>query len=83
LKAEYGAELLVFDFASPNDTAASKCLSVYPPPGQSWQEGASRVTGVSPRKLEPTGTVTTDRGALPIHVDDSDTKVLVRIGTCG
>jgi len=83
LRAEYGAELLLFTFAAPNDPNPAKCLTIYPPPGESWEEATARLTGVLPKRLEKATTVPTDHGALALHVDNSDTKVLIQVGDCG
>jgi len=83
LRAELGAELFVFTHDGTGDDAAPRCLSVYPPPGMSWQEAAARVTGVPPQKLDKASTVRTGRGTLPMKVTDTEKKVLVEIGDCG
>jgi hypothetical protein len=84
LRAELGGELFVFTHRGTGDGAEPRCLTVYPPPGMSWQEAAARVTGVPPQKLdkEPTS-VRTGRGALTMKVTDTEKKVTVEIGDCG
>lgn len=83
LRAELGAELFVFTHDGTGDGAAPRCLTVYPPPGMSWQEAAARVTGVPPQKLDKASTVRTGRGTLPMRVTDTEKKVTVEIGDCG
>lgn len=80
LKAEYGGELIVFTYDVSED--AAKCVTLYPPPGMSWQESTSRATGVQPARLKASGTVRTSRGELPLQVEDSEKAVIVRIGNC-
>ena len=83
LRAEYGAELVVYTFATPKDDKPPRCLTFYPPPGIGWQEATGRVTGVPLRKLESGKTVRTDRGELALRIDQSDTKLIVYVGECG
>jgi hypothetical protein len=84
LKAEHGAELLVFTYGSVKSEEAPLCLRVYPPPGQSWQEATSRVTGQRPDKLTREKPVTSGRGPLPLRVEDEgEAKLIVHLGSCG
>ena len=83
IKAEYGAELYVFDFAKPNDAAGARCVSIYPAPGVSWEELVSRLTGVAPDKLKAGEAIKGARGPLPLEVDSSENKVVARVGACG
>jgi hypothetical protein len=84
LKAEHGAELLVFTYAAVGSDEPPRCLSVYPAPGQSWQEATSRVTGQRPDKLTKEKPVTSGRGALPLRVEDEgESKLIVHLGSCG
>jgi hypothetical protein len=83
LKAEYGAEMYVFTYATPKSAEPPRCLTVYPPPGQSWQEAASRVTGVRPDKLDKEKPVLAARGSLALRVEESEAKLVVHLGDCG
>ena len=82
LKAEYGAELVVFTFAAQNDEQPAKCLAFYPPIGMSWQEATGRITGVAMRKLENAKSVKTAHGEVPLRIDQSETKLIVYVGDC-
>jgi hypothetical protein len=83
IKAEYGAELYVFDFAKPNDAQGARCVSIYPAPGISWEELVSRLTGVGPEKLKAGEPIKAARGPLPLKVETSENKVVARVGACG
>jgi hypothetical protein len=83
IKAEFGAELYVFEFEKPNDAQGARCVSIHPAPGVSWIELVSRLTGVSPDKIEAGKPVKSARGALPLSVEDKNEKVVARVGTCG
>jgi hypothetical protein len=82
LKAEYGAELYTFSYATPKDDNAATCVKLYPAPGMPWQEAAARATGTPPERLKPGDTVSSKRGPLALHVEDSDKKVVVSLGDC-
>lgn len=82
VKAEYGAELYVFTYAG-GETDPPECVTLYPPPGTSWQEAAARATGTQPARLKADGTVRTARGELRLSVEDSDKATIVRVGDCG
>jgi len=83
LTAEYGAEKYVFTYAAPGDEHAPRCLTVYPAPGLPYQEATGRATGVLMKKIEKDGTVKTAHGEIPIHVEESETKLVIRLGECG
>jgi hypothetical protein len=83
LTAEYGAERFVLEYASPSDEKGPRCFTLQPAPELSWQEATARVTGVSPERLKPTGTINTKDGPKPLLVQAAETKALVRIGDCG
>jgi hypothetical protein len=83
LKAEYGAELFVFTYDTAQSASPPKCLAVYPPPGQAWQEAASRVTGIRPDKLDKAKPIATSRGNLALRVEETESKLVVSIGACG
>ncbi len=82
LRFEYGAELLAFRYGSAEGLEPPRCVLVYPPPDQSWQELTARLTGVSPAKLKPGSPISSGRGPLLIAVEERPDKVLVRIGAC-
>jgi hypothetical protein len=82
LKAEYGAELVIYKFAAPKDDKPARCLTYYPAPGIPWQEATGRVTGTALKKLENAKSIKTDHGELPLRVDASDTKLILYIGEC-
>jgi hypothetical protein len=83
LRAEYGAELYVFTYDKPNDTAGPKCLELYPAPGVRWQEAVARATGMPLDRVEPGKTVKAARGELAIAADDSAQKQTAKLGACG
>jgi hypothetical protein len=83
LRAEYGSERFVFDYESPNDTKPPKCLTLYPAPGVPWDEATARATGAAPDKLKRGTPIKAERGELPLKVDDSANKLIIRIGNCG
>ena len=83
LKLEHGSELLIFEYAAKGDSRPPKCLTIYPPPGMSWQEAVARTTGAPPHRLKKDGTVTTSSGKLDLRIDESEQKLVVYIGKCG
>ena len=83
LRAEYGAELYVFTFDKPNDTAGAKCLLLYPAPGVRWQEAVARATGTPLDRVKPGKNVKAARGELAVAAEDSDKKQTAKIGDCG
>lgn len=82
LRAEYGAELVVFTFATQNDDQPAKCVAFYPPMGMSWQEATGRITGTAMRKLENAKQVKTAHGDKPLRIDQSETKLIIYVGDC-
>lgn len=82
LVAEQGSERFVFRYRSANDSAPAACVMIYPRTDRSWQEMVSRVTGTSPEKLKPGGTLKVSGRTLPLAVEDTDKKVLARLGDC-
>lgn len=80
LRFEYGAELVVFAYADPNQ--APRCVTLYPPPDQSWQEATARLTGVAPARLKPNQPIRRAEGSVPFSVDETAQKVIARIGDC-
>jgi hypothetical protein len=83
LRAEYGAELYVFTFDKPNDSAGAKCIEVYPAPGIPWREAVARTTGAPIDKVKAGASLKAKRGDLALRVEDTDKKQLARIGDCG
>lgn len=83
LRAEHGAERLLFEYAIPKDERPARCLRIQPPPEQSWQEAVARATGARPDKLELGGTVATTRGKLALSADADAGTGTVRLGDCG
>jgi hypothetical protein len=83
LEAEYGAELWVYTYTTADDPGPPRCLTLYPPPDMSWQEATARATGTPPQRLDKADSVKTDHGIVPLHVESTDKKVVVRIGDCG
>ncbi|HLV20848.1 MAG TPA: hypothetical protein VKZ49_08195, partial [Polyangiaceae bacterium] len=79
LRAEYGAELVVFDYAGGGPPS---CVTLYPPPGMSWQEFTARMSGARPDQLERTKRITRDGETLPVAVEEGPNKQIVRIGAC-
>jgi hypothetical protein len=82
LRAEYGGERFVFEYAAPNDTRPPKCLTLYPAPGVPWDEATARATGAAPDKLERDRPIKTERGELGLRVQDEPNKLILRIGDC-
>ncbi|HEX4340298.1 MAG TPA: hypothetical protein VH062_30530 [Polyangiaceae bacterium] len=82
IRAEYGAELIVFTFGAQNDTSAAKCIAYYPPPGMPWQEATGRLTGTPMKKLDTAKTVKSDHGEVTLRVDETTTKLIVYLGDC-
>ena len=83
IRAESGAELFVFTFEKPNDSAGAKCLELYPAPNIPWREAVGRATGVRLDKIKNGGTIPAQRGDLPLMVEDNEKKQLARLGDCG
>lgn len=80
--AEYGAEKFVFAYARPGDARPPRCVTVFPPPGMSWQEAVARLTGASPQKLERDASVPTPIGKLPLSVEEGKNELTVKLGSC-
>jgi hypothetical protein len=83
LRAEYGAELYVFTFDKPNDSAGAKCIEVYPAPGIPWREAVARTTGAPLDKVKAGGSIKAKRGDLALRIEDTEKKQLAKIGDCG
>ncbi|MFZ5893204.1 MAG: hypothetical protein ACOY0T_19245 [Myxococcota bacterium] len=84
LKAEYGAELLTFTFAAPNDSAPPRCLTYYPPPQMPWQEAVARLTGAQLNRIKAGAPVPLPDGEVPLRVDEGKDKLVIYLGAgCG
>lgn len=82
IKAEFGAELFVFDYSIARDPSPPTCLTLYPVPGVPMLEAVARATGVRPDRIKPPAPLRTEQGALPIAVEEGDTKLTIRLGNC-
>ncbi|HVJ22064.1 MAG TPA: hypothetical protein VM686_41950 [Polyangiaceae bacterium] len=82
VKAEFGAELYQFDFQKPNDAQGARCVSIFPAPGISWEELVSKLTGVGPEKLKAGQPIKTASGPLGLKVENTENKVVARVGNC-
>ncbi|MGC4092578.1 MAG: hypothetical protein QM756_32800 [Polyangiaceae bacterium] len=80
LRAEFGAELLVFTFATSNDPAPAKCLMYYPPPQIPWQEAVARLTGAQLNRIKRDAPVPLPDGDVPLRVDETQSKLVVYLG---
>ncbi len=83
LRAEKGAEVYVFKYEKPDDTAGPKCLELFPIPGITLPEAVGRATGARLEKLKNGGTVTAARGELALTLEDGAQKFVAKIGDCG
>ncbi len=83
LKLEHGGELLLLEFKREEDPDPAKCVTIYPPPQQSWQEAISRFSGKNPALLRKGGSLQTKSGKMDIDVEQGKDKLVVRIGDCG
>lgn len=82
LKLEFGGELLLLTYSSESDPNPAKCITIYPPHGQSWQEAVSRFSGKNPALLRKGGSIKTKRGAMTIDIEEGKDKLVARIGDC-
>jgi hypothetical protein len=83
LKAEYGAELYTFTYASKEDPGPPRCLVMYPAPQVTWQEATARATRTPPWRLKSdTTTVQGGRGKLAFKLEEGVNKLIIRIGDC-
>lgn len=80
LKAEYGAELMVFAYDAA--TAAPRCLTLYPAPQMPWQEAVARATGAQLPKIKKDVPVPLPDGEVPLRVEESSDKLIIRLGNC-
>jgi hypothetical protein len=58
-------------------------VTAYAQPGMSWQEVASRLTGMQPEKLKLDTPAKSGRGPLELKVEHADDKPTVYLGKCG
>jgi hypothetical protein len=82
LKAEYGAELMVFSYAAPNDSQP-RCLTLYPVPQMPWQEAVARATGAQLPKIKQGAPVPLPDGDVPLRVEEGSDKLVIHLGSCG
>lgn len=82
LRFEHGAELLVFTYDEPSRSTPPRCVVLYPPPDMSWQEATARATGVAPARLKPDQRIPTAAGQQLLEVEESQERVIARIGNC-
>lgn len=83
LRAEYGAELVLFNFASKED-AGPRCLTYYPPPQMPWAEAVARLTGAQVNRIKQGAPVPLSDGDVPLRVDEGKDKLIVYLGSgCG
>jgi hypothetical protein len=83
LRAEHGAELLVFSFARVDDSEPPRCLTLYPEPQIPWQEAVSRATGAPIQKIKPGSPVPMAEGDVALRVDEGKEKLVIYLGMCG
>jgi hypothetical protein len=83
LRVEYGAELMVFTYAAPNDSNPPKCLTLYPVPDMPWQEAVARATGASLPRIKRDAPVPLSGGDVPLKIEDGKDKLVIRLGNCG
>jgi hypothetical protein len=81
LKAEYGAELMVFSYAT-STSPAPRCLAVYPEPRMPWQEVVARATGAPLNKIKEGAPVPLADGPVPLRVDEGKDKLVIWLGEC-
>src|SRR5690606_5450510 len=82
LAMEYGAELLIFEYAKEESAKPPTCLAVYPPPGMGWQEATARVTGARVDRIKQGAPVKASGRDLMLQVVDEPNKLLVKLGDC-
>jgi hypothetical protein len=84
LRAEYGAELLVFAFGAKNNPSPARCLTYYPPPQMPWQEAVARLTGAPLHRIKAGAPVPLPDGDVPLRVDEGKDKLVIYLGAaCG
>lgn len=83
LRAEHGAELLVFKFAKVEDFGPPLCLTLYPEPQVPWQEAVSRATGAPIQKIKIASPVPMSEGDVALRVEEGKDKLVIYLGTCG
>src|SRR5690606_27103209 len=52
LRLERGAQVLDFEFTSPNSSTRAPCVAIVADPGIPWQETVTRATGTRPMRLK-------------------------------
>lgn len=78
LELEYGAEKMLFRFDSAGSSKPAQCIQLWPPPGRSWQEAVSRISGANPQFLKKSGKVK----GRSLDVEEGENKLVVSIGDC-
>ena len=79
LRAEYGAELVLFSFANKDD--GPRCLTYYPPPQMPWAEAVARLTGAQLNRIKQDAPVPLSGGDVPLRVDEGKDKLIVYLGS--
>ncbi|HET9930927.1 MAG TPA: hypothetical protein VFQ35_09580 [Polyangiaceae bacterium] len=79
LRAEYGAELVLFSFA--NKDEGPRCLTYYPPPQMPWAEAVARLTGAQLNRIKENTPVPLSGGDVPLRVDEGKDKLIVYLGS--
>lgn len=82
LKAEYGAELMVFAYANASASEPPRCLTLYPPPQMPWQEAVARATGAKLPKIKQGAPVPLPDGDVPLRVEEGSDKLVIHLGSC-
>ena len=82
LKFESGAEVVTFQFKSPQSAAPASCISVVGAPGIAWQELVARATGVQPRMMKLGRPLLTRWGTIAVLVEGTAEQFVVKLGGC-
>lgn len=82
LRAEFGAEVVIFRFVEPKSTHAAACLSLTAAPGIAWQEVVTRATGVPPQKLTEGKTLVLGGVTVPFRLEGPGPDKTVHLGDC-
>lgn len=83
LRAESGSVSYTYTFSRPGDAAAASCLVVFSEPGIAWEETASRLSGVPPRRLVRDAPLETKSGKKPMAIEEQEIQAVLKIGECG
>ncbi len=83
LRAEYGADLVVFSYASVSDANPPQCVTLYPVPTMPWQEAVARATGAQLPKIQEGKPVPLpDGGTVALALVKEEQKLIIRLGRC-